>query len=114
MVDPAIMCRQHLLGEHKEIHMLVGSIRKGKSLNGYLERGLIEPQGIEKRHEEIVREMLARGYNHKSPLGEISEDTPRGFVPRFDSELELIMRCKKCRQRCRDSVNETYEKGNWG
>ena len=42
MVDPRIMCRQHLLGEHVEIHMFVGAISRGKSVKGYLEKGLLE------------------------------------------------------------------------
>lgn len=40
MVPPELMCRQHLLGEHVELHMFVGAINKGTSvvtLPGYCE-----------------------------------------------------------------------------
>ena len=29
MIDPKLLCRKHLLGEHLEIHMFVGTINKG-------------------------------------------------------------------------------------
>ena len=32
MVDPQIMCRQHLLGEHTEMHMFVGTLKRGPAL----------------------------------------------------------------------------------
>ncbi|MEZ0346180.1 MAG: pyrimidine dimer DNA glycosylase/endonuclease V, partial [Infirmifilum sp.] len=28
MVPPSIMCDRHLLGEHVELHMLVGALRR--------------------------------------------------------------------------------------
>ena len=34
MVPVQYMCRKHLLGEHVEHHMLVGSIHKGLSMRG--------------------------------------------------------------------------------
>lgn len=34
MVDPATMCDRHLLGEHAEIHMAIGTIAKGRSVAG--------------------------------------------------------------------------------
>ena len=36
MVDPKKMCRKHLLGEHVEIHMMVGTLLKGRSIDGFL------------------------------------------------------------------------------
>lgn len=33
-INPRYMCRKHLLGEHVETHMLVGSLRKEKSVQG--------------------------------------------------------------------------------
>ena len=34
MLPPECMCRKHLLGEHVELHMLLGSMRRGKSIEG--------------------------------------------------------------------------------
>ncbi len=68
MCDPRIMCRQHLLGEHVEHHMFMGSIVKGLDMSGYLKLNLLEPASLFKRHDELVDEMGKRGYNHRSPL----------------------------------------------
>lgn len=95
MVDPKLMCRQHLLGEHVELHMLVGTIRKGKNIDGYVDNGLIEVQNIRSRHEELTEEMEARGYKHKSPLLEF-EEFEAGEVDRKRSKLELANRCRRC------------------
>lgn len=67
MIDPAKMCRQHLLGEHNELHKLAGALKKGKRLNGYFKKGLLEPLKLVARHQELVTEMHKRGYNHQSP-----------------------------------------------
>ena len=50
MVAPGKMCRKHLLGEHVEIHMLAGSLLKGRSIGGFLADGLLEPQSMRARH----------------------------------------------------------------
>ena len=68
MVDPRIMCRQHLLGEHVEIHMFAGIIDRGYSVKGYLEQGLLEVHNLYERHEELVREMKRRNYRHDSEI----------------------------------------------
>ena len=67
-VDPKYMCRQHLLGEHVEMHMFVGIIIKGTSLEGYIRGGLVEVHNIRKRHDELVAEMEKRGFKHHSPI----------------------------------------------
>ena len=74
--------RQHLLGEHSELHMLWGSItlgRRGWANHPETKRWRGRLKALYKRHEEQVAEMLARGYNHNSPL-----DT--ALIPPEDSE----------------------------
>ena len=68
IVDPRIMCRQHLLGEHAEIHMFAGAIERGYSVKGYLENGLLEVHNLHKRHEELAREIKRRNYGHNSEV----------------------------------------------
>lgn len=99
MVDPHILCRQHLLGEHKELHQLVGCLLRGRSLQGYVDSGQIECRSISSRHEELVQEMLRRGYRHLSPLPEFPE-SDLGSVDREASLKELLRRCPTCRSRC--------------
>ena len=62
MLPTAGMCRKHLLGEHVELHMLLGSLRRGKSIEGFLSGGLVDPQCIFARHQELVAEMTRRGF----------------------------------------------------
>ena len=94
-VDVKKMCRKHLLGEHVELHMFVGTILKGISLKGYVEKGLIETSYIFRRHQEIVAEMRRRGMNHKSPLPEFEIDK-MGEIDVEENERELHRRCVEC------------------
>ncbi len=101
MVDPRRMCRKHLLGEHVEIHMLVGSINKGISLKGYLDEKIIEPRSMLKRHNELAAEMLLRGYKHYSPLRKpLRRPNPAyAYKIRVDvsrSKKDLSARCRVC------------------
>ena len=96
MVNPKKLCRQHLLGEHKELHQLVGSLRKGKSIRGHLDKGQVEVHSIDKRHKELVKEMLARGYNHKSPLKSY-KSYRAGKINILENEKELGRICRDCR-----------------
>lgn len=97
MTNPKLMCRKHLLGEHVETHMLVGSINKKKSLDGFIYKGLIEPQNLKKRHKELANEMLRRGYNHDSPLPKFKTDL-EGEVDVSQSVEDLIDRCEECKK----------------
>ena len=97
MVNPRLMCRKHLLGEHVELHMLVASMRNGISLQGFFDNKLIETHNVQRRHEQLVREMRRRGFRHASPLVNI----PRrrgGRVDRRANLLELARRCRHCRE----------------
>ena len=60
MISPSKMCRQHLLGEHKELHQLIGSLNKGKSVKGHINKGQVEIHNIKSRHKELVKEMKLR------------------------------------------------------
>jgi hypothetical protein len=98
MVDPKKMCRKHLLGEHVEIHMMVGTLLQGRSIDGFLDRGLLEPQNALARHDALVAEMVARGFAHRSPLPVFPRYPRAGAVSRERSELELAERCAGCRR----------------
>jgi hypothetical protein len=71
MVDTKILCNRHLLGEHVEHHMFIGSINKGKNIDGFIKNNLLEPLSLESRHAELVLEMESRRINHKSELLQI-------------------------------------------
>lgn len=101
-VDPRLLCRQHLLGEHVEHHMFVASLLH-RSIYGYVRRGLVDPETLQSRHDELVTEMLRRGYQHASPL--VQPELPaelEGIESSIDSEAntkELARRCSECRSR---------------
>ena len=94
----AEMCDKHLLGEHVEMHMFVGTLNKKKSIKGYLNKGLVEVHNIKGRHEEIAKEMKERGFNHKSELPKYKK-TRIGKVSIKNNKLELARRCKVCRKK---------------
>lgn len=102
-VKPEWMCRKHLLGEHVEMHMFVGSINKGKLLIGYTSTGLLDVELLQYRHDELAAEMLRRGYKHQSPLPafDISRVEP-STVDSLANVQELHRRCKICHDRYYD------------
>ena len=99
MVNPRIMCRQHLLGEHVEIHKFVGTLSRGKTVKGYLEKGLLEVHNLYSRHEEIVTEMTRRGYRHCSPVDEKWRTVEKlGTIDQEKNLEELLRRCSRCKR----------------
>jgi hypothetical protein len=97
MLPPNILCRKHLLGEHVECHMLVGSLNKGKNLQGYIDKGLIEVQSLRERHDILAREMEIRGYKHNSLLPDFTSfETPK--INTENNKKDLMARCPKCRE----------------
>ena len=70
-VDPAELCRKHLLGEHLELHALwtiLTQDRRGYRSHPETKRWEGKLAALYHRHEALVAEMAARGYAHKSPL----------------------------------------------
>jgi len=101
MIDPKKMCRQHLLGEHKELHQLIGSLNKGKSIKGHVDKGQVEVHNIKVRHKELVKELLRRGYKHESPLAKFKSQR-LGKINIIQNYEELIRRCEECRKLIKD------------
>ena len=70
-LSPSVLCRNHLLGEHRELHAMWAVItenKKGYSLHPETIRWKGKLHALYARHEQLVFEMLNRGYNHNSPL----------------------------------------------
>ena len=98
-VDPKLMCRQHLLGEHVEMHMFAGCMLKEKSIAGYVCDGLVEIHNLCARHDALAEEMQRRGYRHKSPFQIPEALMRRGAVDVEANLKELSRRCPECRKR---------------
>lgn len=106
MLPPETLCRRHLLGEHVELHMLLGSMRRGRNIDGFLAGRLVDPRFVFQRHEQLVREMERRGYRHASPMDEQAclevarrySGPQQGIDIRGNAE-ELRRRCPECAAR---------------
>ena len=65
---------KRLLGEHNELLIMARAIFK-LNKGGYInhpetQRWIGHSKAMKKRHDEIVDEMIKRGFNHKSPWPE--------------------------------------------
>lgn len=99
MLNPAIHCRKHLLGAHVECHMLLGALRKGKSIQGFLDKKIVEPMSLQFYHDMLVKEIEKRGYKHNSPMiVDVDVSKYDTMVDRFESIAELATRCVECRE----------------
>lgn len=105
MVEPKLLCRKHLLGEHSEIHKHRHVFEKGWSIAKriVLPNPQIEPISMQKRHNELVKEMKARGYNHQSPFKQPSlskydiKALKKVIVNKEHSLNDLHCRCEECK-----------------
>lgn len=112
MINPRYMCDQHLLGEHVELHMLVGHLKRKRSITGYVKNNCVEVTYIEERHEELVREMIRRGMNHQSPIEKpilyyLNNDDCHATVDITKNRKLLHNRCPNCRRRMTGGPNGT-------
>lgn len=112
MVDPRILCKKHLLGEHGEIHKHRHNFEKRHSMNKRIELGQIEPSSMKIRHDILAEEMLRRKYNHQSPYEQpdISylPESQQTFMVDVDSSLrDLLNRCSECSLRKEGINHET-------
>lgn len=108
MVDPKIMCRKHLNGSHVEIHMFLGAIKKGTSMKGFINNNLLEAKSLKSYHDEIVDEMIFRGYRHNTKIDQdyfeecfnkLSNEYKNHKINKESSLKELITRCPECKLR---------------
>lgn len=72
-LDPGLLCRQHLLGEHRELHGLWNILTIHHGRGGYARhpetlRWVGKTNALYNRHEALVHEMQQRGYRHASAL----------------------------------------------
>jgi len=95
-IDPTLLCDRHLLGEHVEMHMFIGTIKKGISISGYIKKGLVNPNQIKQRHDLLAKEMISRGMTHKSPLDCDCTILPVYPLPIKSNIKNLKNRCSYC------------------
>jgi len=100
-VPPDRLCRNHLLGEHSELHgiwTILTQDRRGYARHPEVLRWKGKLKALYLKHDEIVAEMIRRGYRHDSPLdGELAigaeeQDT---YVDSLEEQVQ-ILRGKGC------------------
>jgi len=101
-VNPELLCRQHLLGEHNEIHKHRHNFVKKHSITKRISPIVqIEPENMKKRHDQLVEEMIRRGYNHNSPYEQpdLSHLAPKERFALINMDVsinDLMIRCPEC------------------
>lgn len=70
-IEPQLLCRQHLLGEHRELHAIWSVLtlkKKGYSKHPETLRWRGKLKALYLRHQLLIEEMERRGFKEKSPL----------------------------------------------
>jgi hypothetical protein len=104
MVNPAVMCKKHLLVEHVECHMLVSHLQHKRRITNYIKQNLLQPRSLRERHDQLALEMENRKMLHKSPLPKYDlsylPEKQRIYTVNVEQSLiELSRRCTKCKER---------------
>jgi len=100
-LNPEILCREHLLGEHRELHAIwsvLTKAKKGYSKHPETLRWKGKLKALYKVHEELVVEMKKRGYNHFSPIEKrkaTGQTEQTEYVDSPDKQIE-ILKAKNC------------------
>jgi hypothetical protein len=98
---PEQLCRQHLLGEHRELHALwviLTRDKKGFARHPETARWRGKLAALYRRHEALAAEMANRGYRHATPLPE-AEATGSAVQDAYKdtpAEQVKILRAKGC------------------
>ena len=101
-INPKLLCREHLLGEHRELHAIWSIItknKKGYSLHPETLRWKGKLKALYLRHEQLVEEMNLRNYNHLSPLEKkfaVGNSIQNIFIDTTKEQI-LILKKKGCK-----------------
>ncbi len=100
-IPPERLCRQHLLGEHRELHAIWTILtrnKEGYSRHPETMRWKGRLKALYRVHEALVAEMKQREYRHNSPLDIIlawGKGKQDEFVDMPEEQIK-ILRKKKC------------------
>ena len=100
-LPPNLLCRKHLLGEHRELHAIwtiLTTDKKGYRKHPETKRWEGKLAALYKRHEDEVRAMAERHYTHASPLDKrlaVGEATQNEMVHTIEEQITLLKN-KQC------------------
>ncbi len=101
-IDPRKLCRQHLLGEHRELHAIwtvLTQNKEGYSRHPETLRWKGKLRALYNRHSLLVEEIKNREYAHRSNLdrnlakGSQKQDE---FVDTYQKQIRILKK-KKCK-----------------
>ncbi|MFA6282058.1 MAG: pyrimidine dimer DNA glycosylase/endonuclease V [Candidatus Omnitrophota bacterium] len=100
-IEPDKLCRNHLLGEHRELHAIWSVLtknKKGYSRHPETLRWKNKLAALYLRHEQLIDEMKKREYRHHSVLDYKFATGARKQSILIDSRSKQaqILRNKKC------------------
>ena len=107
-IDPKYLCKNHLLGEHNEIHKHKHNFEKKHSIKNRIHPVVqIEPDNMGKRHDELAKEMVLRNYKHNSPyvqpdLSYLNDVERYAKINIENSINDLCDRCPECEKRLKN------------
>ena len=95
-VEPACLCRNHLLGEHAELHAVwsvITGVKAGYAQHPETLRWQGKLAALYARHDRLVAELARRGFRHASPLddayatGAATQDV---LIDTIDEQMALL------------------------
>ena len=95
-ISPKQLCKNHLLGEHRELHAIWSIItenKKGYSLHPETIRWKGKLKALYFRHEKLVSELQRRGYDHHSPLDKrkaVGSSKQDFFIDSISQQLKIL------------------------
>lgn len=100
-ISPRRLCNQHLFGEHRELHAIFTILtqdKKGYRHHPETQRWQGKLKALYLRHEQLVKEIDRRGYQHHSPL---DKKLARGRARQnkfihTKQEQKIILKHKNC------------------
>ena len=101
-IAPRKLCRNHLLGEHRELHAIWSVLtknKKGYSRHPETLRWKGKLKALYLRHSYLVKEMEKIGYNHRSPLNKdlaVGDSIQNCYLDSVDDQIN-ILRNKNCK-----------------
>lgn len=100
-INPKLLCRKHLLGEHRELHaiwVILTENKKGYRSHPETKRWEGKLKALFARHEDLVSEMKCRSFRHRSNL-DVAKATGRAVQDKLINTIEeqiSILKNKPC------------------
>ncbi len=101
-LKPELLCDNHLLGEHRELHAIWNILteeKKGYSNHPETKRWAGKLKALYNRHQEEAAEIIRRGWKHNSELDEelaTGSNIQNEFINTPEEQVEILKQ-KPCK-----------------